>query len=369
MPTAAEILDGQYDIAMVSVGSTETITTDLPAADTCLLNTILDYSESAKGVLTVFVTSVVYKILFPVQDIRNHQDSIPGGYSGRTFDTKNITPFLKKHKFPAMAESGWLTRSLEQKMPYTMGYTGAITPDSLKTSFLTLIDNIQNGSDCTKYLNYILQGLIIKRNSQIILLAKPTNLSISAILELLKKHFNSTYTAEGASRLPVLALYAIYQCLVKEAKRFNDKTLLPIESHTSADARSGRIGDIDVVSNDGKAFEAVEVKHGVNFTLQLVTDAYTKFQTTPVNRYYILSTANKPSDAEWDKIQEEIKRIKNVHGCQLIVNGIMPSMSYYLRLLDNPSEFIDNYATLLEADTALKFEHKAHWNTIIREMR
>jgi DNA (cytosine-5)-methyltransferase 1 len=147
------------------------------------------------------------------------------------------------------------------------------------------------------------------------------------------------------------------------------KVLLPIESHTSADARSGRIGDIDILYNDGRAFEAVEVKHGVNLTLQIVADAYAKFQTTPVKRYYILSTANQPGADEWAKIQEEVQRIKNVHGCQLIVNGLMPSLKYYLRLLENTFEFINNYTTLLETDTALKFEHKAHWNTIISEMR
>lgn len=369
MPTATEILDEQYNIAMALVGSSEIISTDLTDAEILLLGKIIENSEKAKGVLTVFLTSVVYKILHPLQDIRNHQDSISGGYSGRVFDTKSITPFLKKCKFPAMSTTGWMTRSLEQKMPYTLGYTGAIEPKDLKPVFLKLLDNIENGADCIKYLNYILQGLIIKRNSQVILLAKPTSLSISSILELLDKHFKGSYTAEGASRLPVLAFYAIYECLMSEAKRFADKKLLPIESHTSADARSGRIGDIDVVSNDGRVFEAVEVKYGVTLTLQLVTDAYAKFQTTPVNRYYILSTANEPSADEWVKIQDEIQRIKNVHGCQLIVNGIMPSLKYYLRLLQNSYEFINNYTTLLETDTALKFEHKAHWNTIISEMR
>ena len=56
----------------------------------------------------------MYKALNPAQDIRNHQASIEGGYSGRTFDSKYITPFMKLHKFPSMAESGWLTRALEQ---------------------------------------------------------------------------------------------------------------------------------------------------------------------------------------------------------------------------------------------------------------
>ncbi len=198
---------------------------------------------------------------------------------------------------------------------------------------------------------------------------KPYGLSCDQLTIVVDKHFNSTYKAEGASRLPVLALYAVYECLINEAKRFENKELLPIESHTSADSSSGRIGDIEIVDKNKRSFEAVEVKHGITLSLQLVQDAYSKFQTTPVNRYYILSTAQQPDKDEWDKIQAEIQRIKNVHGCQLIVNGIMPSLKYYLRLLDNTFEFINNYVTLIEIDTAFKFEHKVNWNKIISELK
>lgn len=367
--TIQDFLIEQYENAMSQVGSGDLAQTTLRQPEQDLLSTIVDYSESAKGVLTVFVTSLVYKIFHPEQDIRNHQDGITNGYSGRTFDSRYITPFLKNCKFPAMAESGWLTRSLEQKMPYNLDYTGAISPQILKTAFLTLLDKIQNNADCHAYLSYIFQRLVIKRNQHQINLAKPTVLSISSILNLLDKHFNSIYTAEGASRLPVLAFYAIYQCLLSEAKRFDGKMLLPLESHTSADVRSGRIGDIEIIDEQNRTFEAIEVKHGIPVTLQLVRDAYAKFQTTAVNRYYILSTAQYPTDDEWNDIQAEIQKIKNIHGCQLIVNGIMPSLKYYLRLLDNPFEFIDKYVNLLEVDTALKFEHKAKWNFLISELK
>ena len=45
----------------------------------------------------------------------------------------------------------------------------------------------------------------------------------------------------------------------------------------------------------------------------------------------------------------------NVHARQLIVNGIMPTLKYYLRLLDDTFEFIEHYVKLLEDDKALKF--------------
>ncbi len=364
----SEFLKVQYESAMSIVGSKDTITTDLSDDEQRLLNIVLKYSEQAKAVLCVLITSLVYKTLHPEQDIRKHQVSIEGGYSGRTFDSKFITPFMKACKFPAMSDSGWLTRALEQKVPYDKNYSGAISPKELKPIFLELLDNIEGGVNCESYLSYLLQGLIIKRNQQAIDLAKPTTLSINAILRLLDKHFNSTYQAEGVSRLPVIALYAAYKCLINEVKRFENKRLLEIESHTSSDKSSGRIGDIEIIDEKKRSFEAVEVKHGIPITLQLVQDAYHKFQTTPVSRYYILSTA--PSDkAELVKIETEILRIKNVHGCQVIVNGIYPTLKYYLRLLDDTFEFIENYVNLLEDDKALKFEHKAQWNKLISEMK
>lgn len=363
-----EFLTDLYNESMSIVGSNDFITSPLSVEEKNLLDVVLQYSEQAKAVLTVLITSLVYKSLHPEQDIRNHQASIVGGYSGRTFDSKNITPFMKAHKFPSMAESGWLTRALEQKVPYDKNYSGAITPKELKPVFLSILDNVENGANCKNYLSFLIQGLIIKRNKQTIDLAKPTALTINSILDLLDKHFNGLYKAEGASRLPVIAIYAAYQCLINETKRFENKELLPIESHTSSDKSSGRIGDIDIIDEKKRSFEAVEVKHGIQINLGLVKDAYAKFQTTPVDRYYILSTAYPDKD-ELVKIDAEIQRIKNVHGCQLIVNGIMPTLKYYLRLLDNTFEFIDHYVNLLEADNALKFEHKERWNKLISEMR
>ena len=153
--TAKDILREQYDSAMKMVGSKGAILSTLKSEEKSDLDILLKHSEDRKAAMSVFITSLVYKILHPEQDIRNHQDSIKGGYSGRTFDQKNVTPFMKQCKFPAMAESGWLTRSFEQKMPFLKGYTGAITPPELKTSFLFLIDKIQHGADSTKYLNYL----------------------------------------------------------------------------------------------------------------------------------------------------------------------------------------------------------------------
>ena len=372
MTEVAQFINNAYAEAMRKASGKQNIESFVNVELRNNLDTVLSNAESSKGVLTVLITSLVYKHLNPTQDVRKHQQSIQGGYSGRTFDTKYITPFLKEKRFPAMSTSGWLTRSLEQKVPYDFNYTGAIKPIELKDAFLNILDKVENNNEpanVEQLLDYLLQGLIIMRARHNVQLAKPKNLSIENIMKLLELHFHAKYSAEGASRLPVLALYAIYECLVVELRRFENKKLLPLESHTSADARSGRIADIDVVdSNSNNPFEAVEVKFDVPVSHDIVEIAIEKIRPYPsVARYYILSTFPiLESDAE--KIESDIRQIKNTHNCQLVINGIMPTLRYYLRLLNDTGLFINNYVELLASDKAIKFEHKIMWNQLISKL-
>lgn len=358
-----------YADAMAKASGKDGVTTALHGEMEESLKIVIRHSESSKGVLTVLVTSLAYKVFHPEQDVRRHQSSIVGGYAGRTFDVKYITPFLKERKFPAMAESGWLTRSLEQKSPYDENYKGAIKPDELKAAFLGILKAVEEGmAEPKALLDYILQALIIQRDKGNISLAIPSNLSIDELSKLLDRHFHARYSATGAARLPVLALYAFYQAYFAEgAGRYRGKTLLPLESHTTADARSGSIGDIEIVDEDGEAFEGVEVKLDVRVSLNIVLNAIEKIVTTPAKRYYILSTLPIVEEDRM-RIEEEVRRLKNTHNCQLIINGVMPTLKYYLRLLCDTNSFVRNYAALMQADKAVKFEHRQKWNELVASL-
>lgn len=329
-------------------------------------NSLLDIAkegEDAKGVLAVLLTSMSYKYLHPAQDIRYHQAGMENGYSGRVFDKNYITPFIRSKGFPAMAECGWMTRSLEQKHPYDMNYPGAI--QKIKKQFLDVMNHIATqNADLGLIITFFLSILIEIRDSKIFELAKPQNLSISTITEVLIAHFNHKYNVRGASRLPVLAFYAIYQVLLNEIKRYNNKTLLPLENHNSADSQSGRLGDIDIVDENGNPFEAVEIKHGVVIDKSIVERAKEKILPSSASRYYILSTS-EIKKSEQAEIETIIAQIKNTHGCQIVINGIIPSLKYYLRLIENPSKFIGNYVELLKTDETVKYEHRKVWNDLI----
>lgn len=364
MDEHTEVLNSAYEkaLGLTQKNEYESISIDTKVKDQIKL--IVSRAEDNKGIIAVLTTLLSHKLVNPAQDIRNHQAQIKNGFSGRTIDKDFITPWIKEHSFPAMAESGWLTRSLEQAVPYDFNYTGKIKPQEIKDSFLNIIDYVETkNGNAESVLEYFLSALIKKRDSASIDLAKPHSFSINKIVQVLEKHFTYKYSCAGASRLPVLAIYAAYQCMMKEVERFNGKTLLPMESHNSADSQSGRIGDIDIWENNA-AFEGVEVKHEIKITDELVRHAYEKFKIYPTDRYYLLTTAYMDS-ADWDSINAEIEKISKIHGCQVIVNGVYSSIKYYLRMVKNPAEFIDYYVELLKTDKTVKFAHKEKWNEIV----
>ncbi|MGF1587641.1 MAG: DNA cytosine methyltransferase [Pleurocapsa sp.] len=120
------------------------------------IQTIAQNCSKQKGVYTVLITLLIHKILEPTQDVRYHQSHMPNGFSGRTIDTQYITPTLKELGLPAMAESGWLTRSLEQPYPYTLDYNGKINNRSVKEAFLNIIDFVENHHNLTEIITKIL---------------------------------------------------------------------------------------------------------------------------------------------------------------------------------------------------------------------
>ena len=333
------------------------------------MDLILDRVNKNKGVYTVLVTLALYKVLHPEQDIRQHKINLPNGFSGRSFDTKYVTPLLKELSLPSMAESGWLTRSLEQDYPFDMNFNGMITPVELKNSFLCVVAKIQESDKAaeTILLALLRGGIEYRENNKIEIVRVDTDdIRIETVVEMLKEHFTTRYDTHGGSELPVLAFYAIYSILVPEMGRYKECNLLPLGSHTASDRTSRSAGDIEVAKNDGSIFEAVEVKLDKPVTPQIVQVAYEKINKFGVERYYILSgVEQKPEDV--DENSQLIFKIQQEHGCQLIINGLYPSLKYYLRLIATPKEFLDKYTELVEKDTELQPTHKERLQELIDE--
>jgi DNA (cytosine-5)-methyltransferase 1 len=192
-----------------------------------------------KGVFTVLVTLSIYKIKHPEQDIRIHQAQLENGFSGRSFDTKYISPTLKEIGLPSCNESGWLTRSLEQPFPYTLDYNGKISDKKVKKAFLELVNEIQVNSINPKFILVELFKQVIKiqeeNKIEIQPLKSPEKLTILKIIDLLDKQFSFDYKTSYGSKLPVLAFYSIYKIIINEISRYNNCILKPLGSHTASD--------------------------------------------------------------------------------------------------------------------------------------
>ncbi len=219
-----------------------------------------------KGVYTVLITLLVHKTLYPAQDIRYHQSNMEGGFSGRTIDTQHITPTLKELGLPAMAESGWLTRSLEQPYPYTVDYNGKISDKVVKKAFLQVIDYVQSKPDKAEIILRFLLHQVRKgtERSKVIItrLSNADKLDINTILSCLDEHFEFSYKTSGASKLPVLAFYTIYQLLILKVERYKLCSLKQLGSHTASDLTSKSAGDIEIFDKNKSLIEAIEIKHG-----------------------------------------------------------------------------------------------------------
>lgn len=122
------------------------------------------------------------------------------------------------------------------------------------------------------------------------------------------------------------------------------------------------MGDIEVANADGSIFEVLEIKHGLAVTPEMVISAKKKIQGSRVDRYYILTDSHdhEPSVS----VMKEVAIVEDRLGCQMIVNGIIPTIRYYLRLLRKPSDIFPHYAALLETDRSIAYEQKDIWNKI-----
>ena len=230
----------------------------------------------------------------------------------------------------------WNWWILEQPYPYTLDYNGKINNKAVKEAFLNIIDFIESNSTQTeiaaKLLIYQVKQATQANQISIVKLVNPEKLNIITVINCLENHFDYKYSTFGASKLPVLAFSAIYQRLVEEVERYKGSTLKKLGSHTASDLTSKTAGDIEIFDKKKKLIEAIEIKSGKPIDLQIILNAKDKILKHNPRRYYIFSSANIKLEDKI-KIQNEIEVIARYHGCQVIVNGIIPTLKYYLRLI------------------------------------
>ncbi len=326
------------------------------------------YSSKASSGFTNIITGLSIKSAIPAVDVRYHQVQIqdqtdrPAGFNFRGISEKIIYPWLANHSFEG-AKSGWQTRTFERPKPYLLDYSENI--GDIKESFLACYDELEEKKhNPEEALAYVLYLQVIRRETKKIQIATPATDDIHLIVAFLTSHFFHSYKAsKGASRLPVLALYSIYTVLIDEVSRFKGMTLNSLQAHSAADSQTGAVGDIEVVTDNNQLFEALEIKHNIEIDEKVLQDVKQKIMDKSLDRYYILTTHKNCEPTQ--KIKDELEQIQLRFKCQVIVNGVIPSLRYYLRMLSTPSKIFPIYANLLQEDRSITHEHREAWNKIV----
>ncbi len=326
------------------------------------------YCEKASGSYNNLITSLAIKAVYGDSvDVRYHQVQIqdqtdrPAGFNFRGVSEGVIYEWMEEHEFHG-AKSGWQTRTFERPKPYMLSYDENI--GTIKEPFLICYDELETQHQSARLaLLLLLWRRLQLREASKIELAIPRIHDVMQITNLFEAHFFYKYKdSKGASRLLVLAMYAIYSVMIQELQRFDGKHVKELEPHSAADARTGAIGDIEIVDNAENVFEAIEVKHEQIISKAMVDSVKQKIRGSQVERYYILTTHSQHEPTE--DVQMEVKTVKKLLGCQMIVNAVLPTIRYYLRLLSDPGDVLPIYADVLEKDGAIGFEHRDIWNKI-----
>jgi DNA (cytosine-5)-methyltransferase 1 len=347
------------------------------------IDVIVESIDKNKSLVSALVTSLLKKITDPTQDIRLHRTDFKGGYSARSLDTNITTPFFKQH-FPKYAnkESGFLSMATRSPVPWTKKEGHKIKTQASKlfmNSFLDIFDAIESKKiSPEETLIYFFKKLYTLSLQQKMIFDDTIGTSdfigiinINSILQMLEKHFSTD--ERGTSRLPVIAIYSVYQRLFKQVKRYENKILRPLNVHTSSDKHG--YGDIEVWNKNNMPFEMVEIKHNIPIDRNLLFDVIKKSENTTIKRYYILTTAkdNFISQTEEEFINKLILKIKKDVNLEIIANGIFTSLKYYLRFIEDYKEFIQGYTQNLVEDsknsTEIKESHIIKWKKILEEYK
>lgn len=374
LPKEILALNFRKAIAIVDEKRLDKVPTEIAKS----VDPLLDRIEFDKSLIQVVITSLLKKMMAPQQDIRLHMKKFTNGYSARVLDTKTTTPFFKEY-FPRYAnkETAFLTKATRSEIIWNFdeGLKLPFRSKGLIAPFLSLIDKIQKGTiNLDQCMVYIFANMyILSKNSQMIF-DKTTEaagvynvININAIVEMLKKHFESRLS----SRLPVIAIYAVYHELFKTLKRYEGKVLRPLNVHTSSDKHG--YGDIEIWNQNGTPFEMIEIKHNIPIDRNMIFDVTKKSEATTIARYYVLTTyVNTFQElGEEEYINQLVLKIKQENDLEVIANGIIYSLKYYLRFVENYHDFLKTYTDELIVDaknsTEVKNFHIENWQEILKK--
>lgn len=363
-----KVLDDAYVAAshVIDAGGAELLRESL-GEHFATIETLSNVDHAVRGAA---LTVAAYKAAVPEQNVCLAKAEIADGFNARSADSEVTVPFLAGKGLQYSVESHWLTQ--------TISFLGELTHDALKglkaktrpanagLLLVSVAEAVQRQPGdtsqefATAVVTQLLCGLIQQRNSSKVVCTRPKGLTVAQAMWLVESHI-ATRFKKNAPRLPQLALYSVYECLVASVARYEGTTLDPLNRMKSADRKKGTVGDV-VVSRNKVPFEGVEIKHRA-VTYNDIVECTEKLKAEGVLRYYVLATEDV-AENDVDRISELQTSFKASNGCEIIVNGVFDSLRYYLRLIPDVNDFIFKYVSHIETDADTDYEHRVAWNEL-----
>lgn len=306
------------------------------------------------------LAALLAKVHNPDIDIRKPYTEIreDDAYSGRTYDEAFVSAFINQHNLPCNPTTAFLTPALRNRdIVLTPDVNLVGRPPRLYEVILQLLDAVHNRRvSADDLLAETIRWLLVVRDERqqrvASLLAalktsdKSVPLSSEAIVSLIQQHMNSPQS----SRLPVLVVAAAYGCA---SERLRERTF-PLESHTSADERTGALGDLQIaLMGDDAIATAYEMKTR-RVTSEDIDRALQKIVSggIAIDNYVFITT-----DAiDWE-VQEYARSIYDrTGGIEVAVLDCIGFLRHFLHLFHRlRSDFLETYQELLleESDTSV----------------
>ena len=287
----------------------------------------------------------------PSVDVRRpYTDLGQNSYSGRTYDEQYVTPFINRYELPCTITTAFLTPAFRAKnVALEPGVKLGGRPARLYENIILLLNDVEEDHlNAEILLTETVRNLILlkqERQQRVLSLLSELEtagdeipLSSEDIVKLVQQHLS----LPKASRLPVLVVAAAYQAASQQL----GERVLPLQSHTAADERTGALGDVEItLASDDHIVTSYEMKmkrvtiDDIDRALWKVTNASTR-----IDNYIFITT-----DLIDDDVTEYAKSLyAKTGGIEFAILDCIGFLRHFLHLFHRLRiEFLEIYQDLV----------------------
>jgi hypothetical protein len=322
-----------------------------------------------RAAVRLVLACLLAKLHLPSVDIRKPYTEIgdPDVFSGRTYDEKELAPFLLGHQLPINETTAFLTPALRNRNQTLTKDTNLVgRPQAVYQAALALLDAVHSEKlQAQALLVQILAELVSLRDEnkkRLDLLFYTSDgilpLSSQEMWVLLEQHSRSP----RSSRLPVLMVAAVYHAI----GGFFDEHIMPLHVHQAADKQTGALGDIEVfLTNDQQIKTGFEIK-AKKLDQKDIDIALTKILRSQHLQNYIFITTEA---IDPDLMEYTRSLYERTNGVEVTILDCMGFIHYFLHFFHRQRfTFLETYQTLLleQPESAVGQALKETWLSLRR---